>query len=377
MKIGILTHQLGTNYGGILQNFALQTVLKRHGYEPQTLNYTERVPVYIKLLSFISRLLKRIRGVNIPLRGWATNNEIEYITRNTQEFVSNHIETTEKIDLSKICKIDKNNYDAIIVGSDQVWRYRKNILHFYLSDFKDVPKVKIAYAASFGLDKWNYPESITTECKRLIKCFTSISVREISGVHLCREHLGANPSLVLDPTLLLVKSDFLSLIKGKTKCKASGKRLTAYILDDSAMKREIIEKVAEKKKLIIHTVMAKKKFGDVNSFNLEDCVFPKIESWLEGFANSEFVVTDSFHGTVFAIIFNKPFVAIANDIRGTSRFDSILGILKLKDRLISKNEEIEKIIESRINWDEVNSTIKHYRDFSISFLLKSLQSNYE
>ena len=370
MRIGILTHQLWTNYGGILQNFALQELLKGIGHEPVTIDYYTVTPTKVKIISVLLRILKRIKGIKLPLRGWPTAMESAIISHNTRTFVAQHINTTNKMRLEDIQKSKSYNFDAIIVGSDQVWRGSgRKVEKFFLSDFPESSLKKIAYAASFGIDEWDYTKWQTSTCRKLAMQFDAVSVREKSGIALCREHLGINPTLVLDPTLMIDRKIYESLICSH----GCSKRAMTYILDATEEKQKIVDRVCMQKGLSPHKVMADHYFGQAGSSRLNDCVFPPIEEWLEGFINCEFVVTDSFHGTVFAIIFNKPFVAIVNNKRGKSRFDSILGLFHLEDRLINNELELERAISCSINWADVNKILSQERDRSLNFLKNALK----
>lgn len=373
MKIGILTHPLGTNYGGMLQNYALQTVLKRLGHTPETLHYCLPTSAKIKVLSFCGRLLKRLKGQNVPLRGWPTKDEEDTICQNTRKFIEGNINTTELVPLSKIRFFKINGYDAFIVGSDQVWRGDRGYTHqFFLSDFKDSYVPKISYAASMGVDWWSFNKKDTELCKDLIKEFRAVSVREESAVTLCKEHLCVEAKLVLDPTLLLDSSDYRNLISHTFAKNVPEKYMMIYVLDKSAEKKAIIDSASYTLSLPTHEVMAKSYFGEVGKSRLQDCILPKVEDWIRGFANADYVITDSFHGTVFSIIFNKQFVAIANYERGASRFLSLLKMLGIEDRLVESVEGAKSILNKKIDYTKVNEILTSKKEESIAFLKENL-----
>lgn len=120
--------------------------------------------------------------------------------------------------------------------------------------------------------------------------------------------------------------------------------------------------------------MAKEKFNDVGPNGLQFCVFPPVEDWLKGFRDSDYVITDSFHGTVFAIIFNKPFITILNRERGVDRFNTLLGLFGLSDRLITSHDELERIINKPIDFKMVNQRLHEEKIKSIDFLNRHLLS---
>src|SRR5690606_33723542 len=120
-------------------------------------------------------------------------------------------------------------------------------------------------------------------------------------------------------------------------------------------KRKIIDLVKSKLGLVENSVMPTSDFDEVGKSNIYDCVFPPVEEWLNGFAECDYVVTDSFHGTVFALIFNKPFISIGNYSRGLTRFTSLLKLFELEDRLVNSSEEFDQaLISKEIDFEKVN-----------------------
>lgn len=374
MKIGILTHQLHSNYGGILQNFALQKVLTNMGHDVKTIDYVKNLSCSVKFLSLIKRLFLNIFGKSfLPIRGWTYRVEDESITQYTRKFVSHNIKTTKRVSITRIKQFNKD-FDAVIVGSDQVWRYQylgSYIKEFFLSSFSNVP-IKIAYAASFGTDVWEMPNSMTKTCRKLVKKFKGVSVREKSGLKLCKEFLDVDSLHVLDPTMLLSVADYIFLIRNANELCLNGNLMT-YILDKSTEKKQIIEFVSNKLLLTPIEVISDKTFSEVGSKGIEQCIVPPIERWLRGFWDAEFVVTDSFHGTVFSIIFNKPFLVIGNEKRGLSRMQSLLLEFDLEDRLITTFDEVESRLFSPINWSRVNLLWNERKEYSLSYINRMLK----
>ena len=195
MRIGILTLPLHTNYGGILQAYALQTVLERMGHEVCLIEKRRRplkLPLWKAPLSYGKRIVKNLTGHPFPIfYEQKINRETQIIRQNTDKFISKYIK--RKI-VNDYYDIQENDFDAIVVGSDQIWRpqYFHEIEHAYL-DFTEGWNIRrIAYAPSFGTDEWEYTPKQTERCCILIKDFNAVSVRESSGVNLCREYLGIN-----------------------------------------------------------------------------------------------------------------------------------------------------------------------------------------
>ena len=265
-------------------------------------------------------------------------------------------------------------FDAIVVGSDQVWRATmSDIPTYFLSFTKAINVKRIAYAASFGTDDLNeYSKMDMKIASESIKLFDAVSVREKSGVHLCRDYFKMDAVHVLDPTMLLSKDDYLELIEEEDK-PCSENILLTYVLDRTQEKNDIIQRVGEALHLTSCENGAVKYFSNVVESNVSECIYPSVSRWVAGFRDAQFVVTDSFHGTVFSIIFNKPFVAILNSKRGSSRFISLLSVLGLENRLISTTNDLLEEHLKPIDYTEVNKILNDWRYLSISFMERHLK----
>lgn len=338
MKIGIITQPLHSNYGGFLQNYALQQVLKGMGHEVWTIDYGKFT--WINWLDNAWRVLAH-KMLGHKAHFAITPPEKDKIEAPLRRFAEKNIQLTVPR-----CKrfnkkvIRKYGFDALIVGSDQVWRpmYNCYIEDCFLSFVSQMNLKRVAYAASFGTDKWEFTQQQTEQCAVLAKKFDGISVREKSGITLCNQYLGVNAIQVLDPTLLMKFQDYINL------CSHISKRepfVFAYILDENEEKLKSIADFAERRGLPYFIKGAGNTVSDNDT----------IELWLSCFRDAAFVVTDSFHGTAFSIIFNKDFYVFGNEKRGNSRFDSLLETFNLKDRMV--NNALPKNIES-VDWEDVN-----------------------
>jgi len=378
MKIAIMTQPLGKNYGGIMQAYALQKILKDMGHSPITIDYQSKERGFIyKKVRLAYRLAKKATGKRqAPIN---LESKIGYLTKHNQEFINANIVQSKYINESKKLKkhFKKNSYDAVIVGSDQTWRpkYSPNIYDFYLDFiYKNKNIKRIAYASSFGVDSWEYSEEETKKCAKLAKSFNAISVREQSGIDLCKNYLGMSSKLTVDPTLLLDKEDYLALIGNRYK-NGKSKGVFTYFLDESEVKTKAAKCVAEHLDTHVYSCQAKYSLNSLSSSNLEDYKMPSVQEWLSGIANAEFVVTDSFHGMLFSIIFHKPFVAIGNKDRGLSRFKSLTDLFDLNSRLINDESDIHivNIVDKSINWNELSYELEIYKKKSKDFLKSNLQ----
>jgi hypothetical protein len=379
MKIGIITLPFNSNYGGLLQAFALQTVLKQMGHEVWSVNRRNRImPFKFKVLTSSNRLIKSIiSGKMGVIRSWATAKEELIIDQHTNRFLSENIRTTDFLKSEKdFEKLVRYNFEAYVVGSDQVWRpkYSPRLANHFLGFIEGAANPKrISYAASFGVDNWEFTPEQTDECRKLLAKFYAVSVREDSAVKLCKENFGINATQVLDPTILLPKEEYIRLVEKDNIPKCDGTLLT-YVLDKSADKQEFIKKILVETGLTEVSIMPKSLFRDAGRKKINDCIYPPVTAWLRGFMDAKYVVTDSFHGMAFAIIFNKPFLALGNTKRGMTRFTSLVKLLGLEDRIIlSADSYLTERLYVPIDFQKVNEILKTKQLDAFKFLSESLK----
>ena len=356
MRIGILTHQLQSNYGGILQNYALQEVLRRMGHDPITLR-TGKVSYRRWAKRTLKSILNRIKGkdTSIPLLPFIYERRKSGI----ESFVSKYIKTTEKIYWYSPDLIDKYNLDALCVGSDKSWAsYFKRIDDLFFAFASNYDIIKFSYAPSFGTDKWEFNNEQTEKCRELVKSFTGVSVREQSGVRLCKDYLNIDAKWLLDPTLLLSADDYCSLCV-RIKQNNDG-FIFAYILNYTDEKKMFIEKVSHSLNKRVVLLLAENNVRSTDT----------VENWISLFRDTHFVITDSFHGTIFSILFHKDFVSLANPLRGTERFKSLSEMFALDNNILMSIPD--EFIYTKINWTKIDDEIQNRQRESIVFLKDSL-----
>ena len=374
MRIAIITLPLHGNYGGILQNYALQTVLKRMGHTVETVAFPRELkqPLWRKSLAYGKRFIKKFvfrKNVHIFYEQWYNATQ-PLLLRNVWKFVDNQIVTRT---VSRFTNIHEGDYDAFVVGSDQIWRpiySYKPITDAYLSfakDWKDVRR--IAYAISFGTAEWEYTPGQTAQCAALVRLFDGVSVREDSAVKLCKEHLHCEAVHVLDPTLLLSAEDYVALFSDKLSEPSRGQLLT-YILDETPEKNHIVQKLAGHYHYQPYRANSRFEDGDAP---LEERVQPSVEQWLKDFYDAKFVVTDSFHATVFSILFGKPFIVIANKARGLSRIESLLKMFGLEKHIVYGEAELDVSLDYALNRQQLQARLQTWREESLGFLRNSLE----
>ena len=346
MKIGILTLPLHTNYGGILQAYALQTVLERMGHEVVVFNKKAQLPIlpsYKKLLYYSVRFIKKIlvNPHTIVRRETIARNEYPIVSQYTDRFINQYIHSYW---INGIQDIEDANINAMIVGSDQIWRpryfsrmWQSDLANAFLAFTERWGIKRYAYAASFGVSEWEYPQAINESLREAAKRFNAISVREKSGIDLCRDFLGVYAVQVLDPTMLLAKEDYLKLVEDARQPLNAGD-LFCYILDSTSEIEGLIARIAREKQLIPFRVKAERM---ERTNTIEERTHKPVEAWIRGFYDAKFVVTDSFHACVFSILFGKPFIVVGNKGRGLSRFSSLLDMFSLSDNMIASVAEYD------------------------------------
>lgn len=337
MRVGILTLRFHSNFGFIMQAYAMQKVLKEMGHDPY--HYYTRV----EQASFLNRFKQTVKnGIDILVKGkrtplfyyWPSNKDFEIIDQYTNEFIKENIQLTPYFkNIKELSEYDTSNFDAFIVGSDQVWRKRFSLnISTYFFDYVPNGKLIMSYAASFGIPQLDFTDQEKKVCKELLSKFKIVTVRERDAVDICKKEFGVDAKCVLDPTLL-VKKEVYSHLADRGAILNDGKPyIFAYILEYNDSINQFINEVSEKYNLPVINLLPE-NYSFSSRSNLNSLVYPPIYDILRGFRDAEFVITDSFHGTAFSIILNKVFSSYIHPHRGSSRITSILSLLDLKDRL--------------------------------------------
>lgn len=375
MKIGILTQPIHWNYGGILQNWALQQVLRRLGHEPLKLErkyrnpwpFVRRQPLAIAKTAAM-KLIGRRRDVSLR----QLYDEILWKCSRLPIGELGIAVSRPLYDAAAVGRAARS-VDAFIVGSDQVWReeYSPSIEEFFLSFLDDAdPRPRIAYAASFGKPSGAISDARLPRCRVLLQRFDAVSVRESEGRDiLARDFDHPDAPVVLDPTLLLTADDYRPIV-------AQGRRqphITSYILDSTPGKEAAIDAIASRLRLPADRLAVRYEAGARERS-------PRVSRWLRAIATADFVVTDSFHGTVFAILFSRPFLAIGNAYRGIDRFRSLLEPLGLADRLILDPAALDAdtlgaLLRRPVDYAEAHCRLDAERARSLDWLRAALAPN--
>lgn len=374
MKIGIITQPLHNNYGGLLQNYALQQTLLKMGHTPITLDQVRYSLTSIFCIrSSIKACLWNLLHRKYRMSEYKFRKLNSIVSPNTQYFIDKYIKRTKRVwgcrETRKLAESLK--IDAYIVGSDQVWRprFRGRLMVNFLDFTRGWNVIRIAYAASFGVDEWKLDAKQTEEAQNLVKEFNAVSVRESSGINLCAKYLNVKATHVLDPTMLLDAEDYLDVVR-KENIERSQGNMFCYILDPTKEKTNMIERYEKCLGLKPFELMPQDRISRYRKPTKSVFDFAHVHSWIQAFYDSEYVICDSFHGVVFSIIFNKPFTVIQNNGRGNARFDSLLEIFNLKSRLVSPADT--RILSNDIDWHKVNNIREEWKSKSLNFLTHSL-----
>lgn len=366
-KVAILNMMYDNNYGGNLQRFAMVTLLQRMGCEVEYLyirsawkeGWMKSASLEKQVYRFLRQVVSHVvHPKTEPWLAWEKENQwYKDICAITEPFLERYVAHTEPIQshkqLEKVFK--RGNYDAVIAGSDQIWR--KKYVEWYglgtwFLDFvpEDFKGKRVIYGASFGVDEKEYNEADALFVRELYWKLDAVSVREQEGLRLVKEYGWEDPKaqMVLDPALLLTREDYEAVIDAAETHAGEGD-MFCYILDESEKTMARIERIAKERNLkpFVRTI-----YGETNK--------ESVEQWLRYIRDAKYVYTDSYHGFLFSLIFEKPYYVAVNYNRGASRFTSVMGNLELKP-------------DEEPKWDEVKNRLEKLRKESIDYIERSLK----
>lgn len=381
MKIGVMTFwNSNSNYGQILQCWALQQFLKRQGHEPFVIRfvpsfYTSPFKRFLKKILFVEQI-RKAKSFLSNRHSYQTKirNGINDRKRQFDDFRQKYLAFSDHIyyDYFQI-RENPPEADAYIVGSDQVWAQMLDNINsraFYL-DFGKPDIKRIAYAPSFVVKE--YPAAYREELRSLLLRFDAVSTREYSGLEICKS-VGIEATRVLDPTFLLEPDDYLSLIGEPVEKR---RQIFIYCLNISfpeQIRWAELKKYAEDNDLKVIVTPSQGYFSADELFgNDVEYLYATPQQWLQTIAESELVVTPSFHCVAISIILGTPFVYVPLKgayESGNARILDLLKDLQLEDRVL--REEAKYSDFSLSEKIEMGGHLNGIREASMNFLKTAL-----
>lgn len=358
-KIGIITYHFAINYGAVLQCYALQSFLENLGYRVEILNYVNKRQQenndIIKHGKNIKALIKNI--CLLPFKSKIKSKKEKF-----DIFKDKYLKLSKKIiTLDELEKyVEEEKFDYLISGSDQV--FNPNIDDFdisFLFPFK-CSSMKISYAASTG----NATNNDLKKLKKYLKEFEKISIREENDAHKFDSILSKKPQVVCDPVMLMEKDFWSNLQKNKNEKK---RYLVCYFLHKNLFKKEfeIASKISKEKNLEIIIINARYSINSFKKGTIYDVGPIEFVNYIK---NADFVCTDSFHGTLFSLIFNKSFLCFdSRENKHDSRRKNLLEQVDALNFYCCIEDNIEQKI-SDIVYSTVNEKVAEIRKNSARFL---------
>lgn len=342
-KIGIITFHRAVNYGAVLQTYALQATILKAGISCEIIDYRNDFLEKLHNPKNIKKYGSIIRYIYAVIKNRVKKDNRKNFELFREKYLKISTNTYDKTNISE----SNLHYNLFITGSDQVWnRNCSDYDDAYFLDFVNANNSKYSYAASIGVKLQTDEER--SAYRKLLENYKCIYVRE-KQAKLELESIGIKSEVTLDPTLLLSKNDWLKLAQKPTKFKYINKYLLVYVIVETPSIFKLAKEIAEKHDLEVVYIneMLLSKTGITNL----SCITPN--EWLWLFANAEFVVTNSFHGTAFSVNFGKQFVVEPLPVKTNvnSRIYDFLNLINLSNRIVGSQNYSN---DAFINYDMVN-----------------------
>jgi hypothetical protein len=393
MKIGIVSLygwlRLWDNYGTLLQNYALQSYLNEHGHETYWIRTkpteTPREPDEHSATDILRSPVKLARWLKWQLHGKPKRSRMERFNRehprDFEAFLERRVpHTSEELTEARLFETPPPA-DAYIVGSDQVWRDVTG-LNFLAFAPPDVPRIAYGVSAPWPVlsEEW-YEEAAAR-----VEGFRAISVREVEGLETCARLGRPDAAYVMDPTLLLTREDYLALVGAEAMDESfPGPVVLGYFVNVRKLSQipwTGIMGFARTRRAELRVVPLQ---GSELIIPDRHVFVPSPAGWINAFDKAERVVTNSFHGALFAVLMRKPFLVFlqtGSTAAENCRFHSALGTLGLDRRILTaeewdgaSSEDIGRWMEAEIDWDAVDIRLREFRRVSEAFLLDALGTN--
>lgn len=377
-KIGLVSVH-NPNYGSMLQTYALHTFLTTHGIENEIILYSKKkdwkqfVRLFnLPLVGMKSRMV--FRDIYCKLFYPAIKKQLEERIVKFDGFKCKYFHFSKNYVGWNELITTNNDYDTFIIGSDQVWNPINIGTDFFNLLFTNDDKFRISYASSFGVS--SIPSTQIKKTKHFLDRIQCLSTREIAGVKIIKDLTGRDAQLVCDPTLLIDR-EYWDELKGEEKF-IKEKYIFCYFLGNNPPHRDFANRFKEKTgyKLVAlqhldELVLSDIEFADIKPFNVSPSDFINLV------ANAEYVLTDSFHGTIFSLLYHKPFFTFSrfessNKISTNSRIESLLKMVRIDGRYIKATESIDDCLKRNVDFETVDCLISDFQKKSINYIEEAI-----
>lgn len=384
-KVGIVSCYFKNNYGSMLQAYATKKILDNANIVNETINIDFNLDFkqgkrkyYLTQLTNFKFIKNKIGMLKLKL-DQKLNKELgnNILTRNKaynefrREFNISRSNTTYK-DLKEQAK---ELYSDVIVGSDQLWLPVNVVSDYYTLNWVPDDINKISYATSFGFS--SIPSKYNELYKKFLNRLNYVSTREESGVKIINSITDKNAKLVCDPTILLTTEEWQKEIDNKRRYEE--KYIFCYFLGNNIEHRKFAERL---KKETGYKIVSLNHSDEYVKYSDKFCDYAPYDigprEWINLIANAEYVCTDSFHGTVFSILFNKMFFDFRrhnnkSKVSTNTRIDSLLDTAGIsKERILKGTEDVRNVLKYKIDYQKVNENINHFRENSRQWLIDSI-----
>lgn len=378
-KVGLVSVSIH-NYGSLLQTYAMQKILDSIGLENDIILFkSDPIKQFYRIFNkpFLRMKLKSYKKDIITKIKYPQLHTV-LLKRNEKflDFKNEYCRFTPQITSRKLLLDMGKHYNAFILGSDQVWNPANLEMDFYTLNFVPLEKTKIAYASSFGVS--SIPRNQIKKTIGYLNRIQYISVREDMGAKIVKDLIGRDVPVVCDPTALLTRKQWDSLKSNKKYTKQ--KYIFCYFLGKNPQHRKFAEKIKKETGLQIVTLLFLDEFvkgdlafGDITPFDVGP------QDFINLIAGAELVLTDSFHGTMFSIYYQKKFFTFSRynekeKDSTNSRIISILRFMGLENHKLLGTENVKECLIMETDWGKVQSKLDKFRAYSFEYLYNALKS---
>lgn len=379
--VGLCLAYNGTNYGQLLQAFSTQYIIEKYGFDTEIIDYHSgnRKGIKFSYSSVIVTINILKNKIKSKVKALCKNDidEKHKMNMKDRQISANTFRNAKLHNIIKCEGIDQlkeyaKKYCAVLVGSDQIWLPDVSVTNFYTLRFAPQSVTRISYATSLGVAE--YPNYAKKSAADFLNKIDYLSVREEQGKKIIESISDAKAQVVVDPTYLLTKDEWLECIPSK-KITEKG-YILCYFLSDNKTQKEYIKRFADSNRLRIVSILSNESTS--NDYDMYDEIVTGKgpEEFVNLIRNAEYILTDSFHGMAFSILNEKQFLVFYRVREDTklsrnSRIDNVINMLALNERLIINPEKAEVVFDD-IDYKKVNKIIDVKRTESLRFLERAL-----